>query len=218
MEDYIMTVIKRASIFMILTQMFLHFRPSPSYEKYFKFLIGIMTTVILILPFMELFQKGTMEQYQQRISYHMEKLQQLSDCPLPAMKDTSDAYFSAMEEEIKTRLNKTLSEEGFLVKEVFFLNQNGQPYEGNEKKNGTEQSEEMLLKVALIPATCQEKIQIPEIDRIQLTEEKTEEERTEDKKKEEEVKQQEKEQALRNLIADILEMEEEKVEVTVSGN
>ena len=48
MNDYLMEIMKRTSVFMILAQAVIHFRPNPSYEKYFKFLAGVMTIVILV--------------------------------------------------------------------------------------------------------------------------------------------------------------------------
>lgn len=38
MEEYVMEIIRRTSVFLILAQAVVHFRPNPSYEKYFKFL------------------------------------------------------------------------------------------------------------------------------------------------------------------------------------
>lgn len=116
MEDYIMTVIKKASVFMILAQAFIQFRPSPSYEKYFKFLVGIMTTVILIVPILELFQKGTMEQYRKSMASYMEELQIISEQELPNAVSPDDTYFDVMNEEVKTKLNNSLSESGYTVK------------------------------------------------------------------------------------------------------
>ena len=53
MEEYVMEIIRRTSVFLILAQAVVHFRPNPSYEKYFKFLVGIMTIVIFLIPILE---------------------------------------------------------------------------------------------------------------------------------------------------------------------
>ena len=58
MKTDVFEILKRASVFMILAQAIIHFRPSPVYEKYIRFLAGIMTAVILFLPMMEVFRKG----------------------------------------------------------------------------------------------------------------------------------------------------------------
>ena len=78
MEDYLMSIMKRASIFMILSQALIHFRPNPSYEKYLKFLAGIMTTVILIIPVLEWSRSGITEQYSICLEQYRERLQEIS--------------------------------------------------------------------------------------------------------------------------------------------
>lgn len=118
MEDYIMTIIKRVSVFMILAQVFIHFRPSPVYEKYFKFLIGIMTTIMLVLPVTELFCEGSMERYQQQMTYYINELEQRSANELPDFVSPDASYLTSIEQEVKSRLNKSLSRDGYIVEEI----------------------------------------------------------------------------------------------------
>lgn len=186
MEDYIMTVIKRASIFMILAQAFMHFRPSSSYEKYFKFLIGIMTTVILIVPIMELLQKGTIQKYEQQMSFYIDEMKQASGQELPPVTTPDRAYFTSIEEEIKAKLNNSIVMEGYELKIIEFQDVN---------------AETMKMKIRFVPEGLKgEGIQIEKIQRIEL---------------EETAAETEQEKVLRAEIAKVLEMQEEYVEVEI---
>lgn len=118
MEEHIMTIIKRVSIFMILAQVFIHFRPSPVYEKYFKFLIGIMSTIMLLLPVTELFCEGSIENYQQQITCYINELEQMSAQELPTVISPDTNYIASIEQEVKSKLNKLVAEEGYIVEEV----------------------------------------------------------------------------------------------------
>ena len=154
MEEYLMTLIKKTSIFMILAQAFIHFRPSAVYEKYFKFLIGIMTTVILVIPVMELFHSGTLIEYQEKLHYYMEELEKVATQELPEAVSPETEYLSIMSEEVKTRLNKMLLEEGYQLKDV-------------------EITEEGMIKLLLVSIGKENSdIQIPEITLSKSNEEK----------------------------------------------
>lgn len=120
MEDYIMTMIKRTSIFMVLAQVLVHFRPSPDYERYFKFLTGMMAALMLFLPVRELFCRGSMEAYQKEMLSYLEELEQAAASEKMQIEELEvetpeSVCLSANEEEIKNRLNKTLSKDGYVV-------------------------------------------------------------------------------------------------------
>lgn len=125
MEDYIMTIMKRASIFMILSQALIHFRPNPSYEKYFKFLAGIMTVVIFVIPFMELLRSGMMEKYQACVDEYTAYLEEVSSRQLTVEMTPSQSYLRMMEEEIKKKLNNDTIIEGYEAKRVELLGISG---------------------------------------------------------------------------------------------
>lgn len=118
MENYLLTIMKRASIFMVLAQAIIHFRPNPSYEKYFRFLVGIMAVVILAIPLMELTRSGMGGQYEESLKAYERKIGealagQPYDVPIP-----QELYLSEMEGEIKSKLNNYTEREGYSVKTV----------------------------------------------------------------------------------------------------
>ena len=118
MEEYLLTVMKRASIFMVLAQAVIHFRPNPSYEKYFRFLVGIMTVVILAVPMMELTRSGIDAQYEESLKAYERKIEEaLSSQPVDALIPR-DLYLSEMEEEIKTKINNYTKQKGYSVNTV----------------------------------------------------------------------------------------------------
>lgn len=192
MEDYVMTMIKRTSIFMVLAQILLHFRPSPDYEKYFKFLTGMMTALMIFLPMSEVFQKGRMEEYQQKITYYMKELEKRSAAELPEIETPQQNYLSAKEEEIKCRLNKYDFADGYVIKEI--------KMSGIE--NGNIQIYAKLQKGAE-DKICISKVQIGEKKEDGQTKEKSSQSDEKSKKRRE----------LQKQIAELLEIEEECVEV-----
>lgn len=177
-----MTIIKRASVFMLLAQSFIHFRPSPSYEKYFKFLVGIMTTVIFTVPLLELLQRGTIQEYQQRAAYHMDRLKELSERQLSGQDFTAwetssmlspvDSYLATSEWEIKARLNNYESKQGLTVKDVkLSYGEEAEAYKAYETGHEAyqayaEREEHLHLLITLGMAGDETGIQIDRIDKI----------------------------------------------------
>ena len=195
MEAYIMEIMKRASIFMILAQIFVHFRPSPVYEKYFKFLIGIMTMMILVLPIMELVREGTLDTYGQQMNDYLEEMKRLSNPELPEMISPAVSYQNTMEEEIKCRLNNCVSESGYVVERIELYT------EEVEEAQGEAESLEPWIQVYLTAFDKRtSSIYIEKIDKIGIG------------KKEEETVQ---EKQLQKQIAEILEIKEAHVEVEI---
>lgn len=73
MWDGFFDTICKVGIFVICAQTIVHFRPKGDYEKYLKFLVGIMILIQLMLPLLELFYgdgSGTvalaLEQFQEK--------------------------------------------------------------------------------------------------------------------------------------------------------
>lgn len=185
MEDYVMTMIKRTSIFMVLAQILLHFRPSPDYEKYFRFLTGMMTALMLFLPMSEAFQKGSMEAYQEQMAYYIQELEQMSLSKLPQVETPEMNYLSTQEEEIKCRLNKCELIEGYVIREV--------------RLDGIEKGRIQIsagLPEDLEAEICIPKVQLSENDGRNSTKEKSE-----------------RADKLQKQIAQLLEVGEECVEV-----
>lgn len=124
MEEYLLTIMKRASIFMILAQALIHFRPNPSYEKYFRFLTGIMTVVILVIPIMELFHSGIGGEYEASMKAYERKVREEmfseleSEQILASSASSEQLYLTEVEKEIKSKLNNYTEQEGFSVENV----------------------------------------------------------------------------------------------------
>lgn len=197
MEEYIMTIMKRASIFMILAQALIQFRPNPSYEKYLKFLAGIMTVVILVIPVMELFHRDIAEQYEAYMDQYMERLQEASGQELSIAATPSQTYFYTLEEKIKTKLNNYASENGYCVEsaEIWGISENGKMQEEDGYK----------IKLRLLPE--KREISTVKVDKIKLQGENPDAEKIPADTAEE--------AALRKEMSDLLGIEEDKVEVEI---
>lgn len=195
MEDYIMTIMKRASIFMILSQALIHFRPNPSYEKYFKFLAGIMTVVILVIPVMELLRSGMMEQYQARMNEYTEYLEEISRQELAISMTPSQSYIRTMEEEMKKKLSGEMDTAEYEVSRVEITGVSG---------DGESVEEDCRVKISFVPSGTQ--IPVIEIEEIDLQDETGAETAPEGSSRA---------QKLRKEAADLLGMEEDRVEVEI---
>lgn len=195
MEDYIMTIMKRASIFMILSQALIHFRPNPSYEKYFKFLAGIMTVVILVIPVMELLRSGMMEQYQARMNEYTEYLEEISRQELAISMTPSQSYIRTMEEEMEKKLSGEMDTAEYEVSRVEITGVSG---------DGESVEEDCRVKISFVPSGTQ--IPVIEIEEIDLQDETGAETAPEGSSRA---------QKLRKEAADLLGMEEDRVEVEI---
>lgn len=195
MEDYIMTIMKRASIFMILSQALIHFRPNPSYEKYFKFLAGIMTVVILVIPVMELLRSGMMEQYQARMNEYTEYLEEISEQELAISMTPSQSYIRTMEEEMEKKLSREMDTAEYEVSRVEIMGVSG---------DGESAEEDCRVKISFVPSGTQ--IPVIEIEEIDLQDETGAETALEGSGRA---------RKLRKEAADLLGMEEDRVEVEI---
>ena len=115
MNDYLMEIMKRTSVFMILAQAVIHFRPNPSYEKYFKFLAGVMTIVILVIPLTELFHSGIGAEYQACMSRYVSRIEEAEEAKRiweETAAAPSDAYLREIGEEVGKKVNGYLQQKG----------------------------------------------------------------------------------------------------------
>lgn len=191
MEDYLLTVMKRASIFMVLAQAVIHFRPNPSYEKYFRFLVGIMTVVILAVPMMELTRGGIDAQYEESLKAYESRIKEaLSRRPVDTLV-SRDLYLEEMEKEIKTKLNNYTKQKGYFANTVKIVwEKEGDALSRLQialaRDDGTDQeSEEIEIKPVRIAPSASSKEELAEAEK------------------------------LRAGIAQALSIEEEKVEVKI---
>ena len=115
MNDYLMEIMKRTSVFMILAQAVIHFRPNPSYEKYFKFLAGVMTIVILVIPLTELFHSGIGEEYQACMSQYVSRIEEAEEAERiweETAAAPSETYLREIGEEIGKKVDDYLEQTG----------------------------------------------------------------------------------------------------------
>jgi len=140
MEEHVMSIMKRATVFMIVAQAVLHFRPNASYEKYFRFLTGIMTVVILVMPMMEVVRSGISQEYEARLEDYMERLQEAVREDITIDMSPSQAYLATMEREIKSKLNNNMGDEKYTVDSVEM-----------EVQPGEEEADAYRLKITLRP-------------------------------------------------------------------
>ena len=132
MKTDVFEILKRASVFMILAQAIIHFRPSPVYEKYIRFLTGMMTAVILFLPMMEVFREGIGEDYWNTLAEYKEQIENVSLDNLSVRDTSGSTYLQTVEEEIRNTLNEALTDKNIRADRVELLG----VVDGEEGKTG----------------------------------------------------------------------------------
>lgn len=116
MEEYIMEIMKRTSVFLILAQAIIHFRPNPSYEKYFKFLVGIMTIVLLVIPLLELLHSDIGIRYTACMNHYTAALAEMTETELTGQTPApAELYLEEMGEEIRAKLQGYAWERGYQI-------------------------------------------------------------------------------------------------------
>ena len=192
MEEYVMEIIRRTSVFLILAQAVVHFRPNPSYEKYFKFLVGIMTIVIFLITILEIFQGGVREQYMACMKVYTEKLTELSGEEAELAMSPSDTYLEQMGEEIKAKLSDCAAEQGYRIQKAEIL--------------GVSEQQEMAdaYRLKIYVTSKETEIILPEVEEVRLGEER--ERDTEDRSKE---------MAFQAAFAEVLGVEDGRLEVEI---
>lgn len=191
-------IMKRASIFMILAQTIIYFRPQESYEKYLRFLIHLMLIVVLFFPVVELVNHSAGNRMQSSLSAYMSQMEQLMD----GMKDMTieefpqeNTYISTIQEEVKIRLNNYSSQTGYIVEnaEIRYAE------EESQKINGSD------TKIYITVKSCSEAISTIKVDKVKWKSSKVE--------KEEDRTLTQQELLLREQYAQILGIEEYNLEV-----
>lgn len=191
-------IMKRASIFMILAQTIIYFRPQESYEKYLRFLIHLMLIVVLFFPVVELVNHSAGNRMQSSLSAYMSQMEQLMD----GMKDMTieefpqeNTYISTIQEEVKIRLNNYSSQTGYVVEnaEIRYAE------EESQKINGSD------TKIYITVKSCSEAISTIKVDKVKWKSSKVE--------KEEDRTLTQQELLLREQYAQILGIEEYNLEV-----
>ncbi len=105
MAKELLETIKQVGIFIICAQALMHFRPSETYEKYFKLLVSIMVLIQLLAPIFSLMQgKNTLSlqdaivAYEESLNANMARVNQTSMIADSMVNDLTEL-------EIKSRLN-----------------------------------------------------------------------------------------------------------------
>lgn len=203
MERSLYEILQRAAVFLVLAQALIELRPAAGYEKYLKFLAGIMTVVILFFPLGEWLQGKRFLSYEElerqwqasasEISRQVNDISGLGD----AVETPQDTYLSTINDEIKIKLNKIANEKGYHVKSAQIREIPG--------INGKDEEEEFMLEVLLNPDYSV--ISTIKVDKIKLEGESEDRERSET------------ETELAKVMAEALGMAEERMEVRiVEGN
>lgn len=229
--------IKRIGLFMIAAQTFMHFAAGQQYEKYMKIIAGVIVLLLFISPFSSV-QGNLADQWQKETKRLTDMMENYESAQTEEMPDTDYGTGKEMvrqlEEEIRRKLNKELVDNKYSVTDVIIE---------WEKIGGKNDAAAQDMTVGRIRVTLQQAAQAEYgqtgeredspivIERIQIggniqTEEYgTEDEeqdtgseqpdsqRNQDYRTEQEGEMQE----YRSLFAEILGVEEGKVEVIYSG-
>lgn len=180
MEAYLYEVMKRATVFLVLAQIIIGLRPAAGYEKYLKFLAGIMTVVILLFPVLELIPGKRELSYSAFLEKQEEKMQEMKSMSAEIEKEMSfgstpeNTYLSTMENEIKSKLYEIAGKAGYFVETVEIQGISGETTEGKEK--------DFSVKILLKPENSG--ISTVEVDKVKLQGD-TDRLETQEKKKEE---------------------------------
>lgn len=75
MGEGMVSMIKQVGVFIICSQMLLHFKPSESYGKYLRLLVSMMILIQLLLPCIKLFTGEGEGNLLNRILYYEQVLQ-----------------------------------------------------------------------------------------------------------------------------------------------
>lgn len=211
-------LIKRIGIFMIAAQAVLHFAPGQKYEKYIKLIVGALILLQFVAPLGGIFaREGT--DWGGKLS-EMEELfeEDGSTGGLDGMPSAADVMVESLENEIKSRLNAEILEEGYLVSDVQIHMKTIEEDEGRQyvlehmrvvvyrKAAGSAQTDKTKI----------EKIQIEKID-IDMRGEDGREETAEEDNRLFYGETEELADRLRKRFGEILGMDAEDMEVSVYG-
>lgn len=111
-------LIKRIGIFMIAAQAVLHFAPGQKYEKYIKLIVGVLVLLQFVSPLGGIL--GRAETDLGGKFWEMEELfyEDGAMGGLDSPPTAADVMIESLENEIKSRLNAEIAEEGYLVSDV----------------------------------------------------------------------------------------------------
>lgn len=120
MEYFIYDTIKRLGIFTVIAQTMIHFCPNTQYEKYIKVLIGIMSVTIVVTPFLGIVHDFSQEDFQSSVLNWEQKIEMTEEKSQIEISQEA-LMISQTEEEMKTRINRGITEETYIVKKVMIV-------------------------------------------------------------------------------------------------
>lgn len=195
-------IMKRASIFMILAQTIIYFRPQESYEKYLRFLIHLLLIVVLFFPVVDLLDHSAGSRMQSSLAAYTRQMEQLMNGVESIEIEgfvQEDSYISTLQSEVKIRLNNYSEQTGYIVKSVE-IKGIGQM---QEMDSGSE------VKLYITVTTGSDAVSTIKVDKVKWTGNTVEKEEK-DKKSRIPTEQ---EQRLKAQYAQILGMEQSNLEV-----
>lgn len=120
--------LRQIGLFVVIAQMLVHLVPGEKYEKYCRFLVGI----VVLLKFITPFYKGEFEWQQKwneqltQMYQEMEQNGSFYEKGLITQSVTKEKMEEIMEEEVRDKLNAGLEQEGITVCQVNIRTENGE--------------------------------------------------------------------------------------------
>lgn len=213
--------IKRIGLFMIVAQTFMHFAAGQQYEKYIKIITGIIILLLFIRPFSSS-AGNTVGQWQEELERMTERIESCGSEWQDKMKDldfgSERRTIRQLEMEIKRRLNQETAADNWNVTDVMIE----WTESAGESSNGNLNADIRCIVITLQPVVQKEENVNQEdalivVDEIQVD---LQSEAARQNSAQENFSEQNMEGAAqyRSLFAEILGMEEEKLEVVYSGS
>lgn len=110
--------IRRIGIFMIAAQTVMHFAAGREYEKYLKIITGVIVLLLFISPFTSLYSSPAVD-WQTEIERMEQQMKNSVKQEMPyVVSPAGTVVLQKIEEEIKARLNDTVSDQDFCVVDV----------------------------------------------------------------------------------------------------
>lgn len=121
--NYLLEILGRIGIFIVLVQTLLHFKANESYEKYIRMLTNIMILSMLIIPIISIFKKNIPQEMNRQIAFYQQQLLEIEnensiEQKIEDDRLIQDQILDAYEQEIKSKINNSSTENSYEVKEV----------------------------------------------------------------------------------------------------
>lgn len=115
MVDSFFHLIWQLGLFLIVARTIQHFKPNESYGKYIRILSNIMVLSMFIVPLITLFKKDMVQEFQTQILLYQQQLESINADVGYNEEDNQKVIVSKIEQEIKARLTKGVTEENISI-------------------------------------------------------------------------------------------------------